>query len=88
MSIYMAENAGLSNERVSPDRSEARAYSITVACEKLGGISRSTMYRKLEVGEISARKLGSRTVIMAAEINRYLDSLPPLVSRSTSVKSL
>jgi len=54
-----------------------RAYSIKEACELLGGISRSTIYRYEKDGAIQMTKLGSRTVVMEAEINRFLNSLPP-----------
>ncbi|MCR6501537.1 excisionase family DNA-binding protein [Shinella sp. CPCC 101442] len=56
----------------------AQAYSVKTACQRLGGISRSTLYRKIECGELAAKKLGGRTVIMAAEVDRYLALLPAL----------
>lgn len=56
---------------------EPLAYSVKEACLRLGGIGRSTFYRMVDKGDIAVRKLGSRTVVMAAEIRRYLNSLPP-----------
>lgn len=56
----------------------AQAYSVKTACQRLGGISRSTLYRKIECGELAAKKLGGRTVLMAADVDRYLASLPAL----------
>lgn len=43
--------------------------SITESCELLG-ISRRTMYRLLERGEIKAAKIGKRTIIKRTEIDR------------------
>lgn len=40
------------------------------------GIGRSTLFGLLARGEIKARKLGTRTLISATELNRYVDSLP------------
>lgn len=66
------------NEPDAPLNSNGpRAYSVTESRERMGGISRSTFYRKVEHGELQTRKLGSRTVVMAAELERYLNALPP-----------
>jgi excisionase family DNA binding protein len=43
---------------------------------KVLGIGRSTLFGLLARGELSARKLGTRTLITAAELGRYLESLP------------
>lgn len=40
------------------------------------GISKSTLFNLLARGEIKAKKLGSRTLITAAELNRYVETLP------------
>ncbi len=43
---------------------------------KLLGVGRTTIFALLGRREITARKLGTRTLIPAAELARYLDSLP------------
>ena len=43
---------------------------------KVLGIGRSTLFSLLARGELSARKLGTRTLITAAELERYLTGLP------------
>lgn len=40
------------------------------------GIGRSTLFGLLARGEIKARKLGTRTLISADELHRYVASLP------------
>lgn len=43
---------------------------------KLLNIGRTTLFALLARGEIKARKLGTRTLIPASELSRYIDSLP------------
>jgi excisionase family DNA binding protein len=58
------------------DALDERAYPIPQACELLGGISRRKLYTEVQHGRLEARKIGSRTVILASEIQRYLAALP------------
>lgn len=39
-------------------------------------ISRTKLYSLIKTGEIEARKLGYRTIITEAEMDRYVASLP------------
>ena len=50
-------------------------YSPSDAAKALG-IGKSTLFAILARGEIKARKLGARTLITAAELERYVASLP------------
>ena len=43
---------------------------------KILGIGRSTIFNLLARGELTALKLGTRTLITTAELERYLASLP------------
>ena len=45
------------------------------------GLSRSRLYELIAAGKIEARKEGRRTLIMAASLQRYLDSLPTVQPR-------
>jgi excisionase family DNA binding protein len=51
------------------------AYSPVKAAKVLG-IGRSTIFNLLARGEITASKLGTRTLISTEELQRYLASLP------------
>lgn len=51
------------------------AYSPTEAAKVLG-IGRSTLFKLLANGDLSARKLGTRTLLSTDELQRYLASLP------------
>jgi excisionase family DNA binding protein len=59
---------------ISPPLSQL-SYSPNDAAKVLG-IGRSTLFNLLAHGQIAARKLGTRTLIPAAELERYLASLP------------
>lgn len=50
-------------------------FSPAEAAKALG-IGRSTLFDLLARGEIKARKLGTRTLIPAAELSRYVEDLP------------
>lgn len=54
-----------------------KALSIRQVLD-ITGISRPTFYNHVKAGRIVARKLGRRTIVMAADLERYLNSLPRL----------
>ncbi|MGO9681103.1 MAG: helix-turn-helix domain-containing protein [Beijerinckiaceae bacterium] len=51
------------------------AHTIEEAC-RVSGLGRTTIYAALKSGALSARKCGRRTLILAAELERFLNSLP------------
>jgi excisionase family DNA binding protein len=51
------------------------AFTIIAAC-RLTGLGRTTIYAALKSGALSARKCGRRTLILAADLEAFLDSLP------------
>jgi hypothetical protein len=61
-----------------------RGHRIEAACELLGNMSRSQLYAEIRAGRITARKAGSRTVILQSEIDRYLTSLPTIDAEASS----
>lgn len=40
------------------------------------GVHKSTIFRVIRSGRLRAKKLGSRTIIRACEVDRWLHSLP------------
>ncbi len=54
---------------------EKMAYSIREVTENGGG-SRSVVYEAIAAGRLKARKRGRSTVILAADLTEYLESLP------------
>ena len=55
-----------------------KAYSIAEAAH-ITGRGRSTIYELIAAGRLKARKLGSRTVILDADLTDFLNSLPDAV---------
>lgn len=51
------------------------AYPVKDAVRDFG-ISRSRLYELLHAGRISAKKEGSRTLILADSLKEYVESLP------------
>lgn len=49
-----------------------QAYSVTDACKMLG-ISISTLYRLFDRGEIHRRKIGRRTMVSLADLERLIN---------------
>ena len=51
------------------------AYSVSDVL-KLIGISRTKFYALVGGGKIKVRKIGNRTIILARDLNAWLESLP------------
>lgn len=53
------------------------ALSIDEAA-KQANVCRDKIYAAIRSGKITARKAGRRTLILADDLRKYLESLPPL----------
>jgi excisionase family DNA binding protein len=53
------------------------AYSIKDAAMR-GSVSHHTLYRAIGDGRLRAKRLGSRTLILADDLQAFLDGLPDL----------
>ena len=51
------------------------AYTISQTAQ-VSALSRSEIYRAINRGDLIARKRGKRTLILAQDLQRWLDSLP------------
>jgi excisionase family DNA binding protein len=54
---------------------ERLLYPVDEARERAGGMSRSTFYGLVRSGRISTVKVGSRTLVAADELERFVTSL-------------
>lgn len=59
---------------------EPVAYSVSDVL-KLIGISRTKFYALVGTGEIKVRKVGNRTIILARDLDAWLESLPTIGSK-------
>jgi excisionase family DNA binding protein len=53
------------------------AYSIAEACS-VARAGRTALYEAIRSGELRAVKRGRRTLVLADDLRRYLESLPTL----------
>jgi hypothetical protein len=62
---------------IPPPQISPMAYSIASAVEATGkAISRTRMFEAIKTGELDARKVGRRTVIMADSLRAFLERQP------------
>jgi excisionase family DNA binding protein len=52
---------------------QGKLYSLKEAAYELS-LSRATLYRRIESGDLSALKLGARTVISQSELERFKEA--------------
>tara|TARA_R110001592_G_scaffold74187_1_gene225741 strand:- start:253 stop:486 length:234 start_codon:yes stop_codon:yes gene_type:complete len=58
-------------------RKMAAPYAYTISqTAQVSALSRSEIYRAINRGDLIARKRGKRTLILAQDLQRWLDSLP------------
>lgn len=57
-----------------PPTSEPLAHTIKEAVA-LSGLSRTSLYEAIKAGDLTARKFGARTVILRADLQRFLNEL-------------
>jgi excisionase family DNA binding protein len=49
----------------------------------VAGVGRSSIYKAIATGELVARKLGRRRIVLRVDLNNFLAALP-IVARSTN----
>ncbi len=65
-------------QHMSTTENAAISYGVADAAKAIG-VSRAYMYRLLSEGKIAAKKIGTRTVITVAELNRFVSVQPAFV---------
>lgn len=54
-----------------------QVFSVSEACA-IAHMGRTSFYEALHSGTLTARKRGSRTFVLASELQRFIDSLPEM----------
>jgi excisionase family DNA binding protein len=57
--------------------SNRAAYSIAETLA-LTGLGRDKLYKVIREGKLTARKCGRRTVVLASDLQRFLEDLPTI----------
>lgn len=60
---------------------DKQAYTINELTE-IGPLGRSSIYKAINAGQLTARKFGRSSVVLADDWRRFLTSLPPFTPRS------
>jgi len=56
------------------------AYSIPEVCD-CSNAGRTTVYKAINAGDLTAHKRGSRTIVLASDLERWLSSLPQIEAK-------
>ena len=59
------------------------AYTIDEAVDAGAG-GRTRIYEAIKAGKLKARKRGKRTIILAADLAQYLESLPDFLDQAAA----
>lgn len=62
---------------------QVRAYSVGEACSQ-ASCGRTTLYGAIRRGELTARKRGKRTLILADDLNAWIASWPEIASKAAN----
>jgi len=71
------DDKGIANSAAPSDDAVKLGLTIKEAAQT-SGLSRSLLYVAIGEGKLRARKCRGRTVILRAELEEFLESLPPM----------
>jgi excisionase family DNA binding protein len=59
------------------NRAQREGLSVIEACD-IAGIGRTTLYQVISQGQLRARKIGKRTLVLRTDLQDFLSALPVL----------
>jgi excisionase family DNA binding protein len=62
-------------------------FNVPTAAAAIG-ISRARLYQLIGAGDLEARKVGSKTVVLRSEIERYVAGLPVAAIKPTARRAV
>jgi excisionase family DNA binding protein len=62
------------------------AYTITEACS-VARAGRTAIYEAIREGALTARKRGRKTLILAEDLRRWVETLPAIAATSNDLKA-
>ncbi len=77
-----AEKAPIADEPGGPALPERLLYPLSEVRQRLGGISRTTLYSLLGSGDLVPVKIGSRSFIPAATLDAFVERLTQTAASS------
>jgi hypothetical protein len=72
------------NETIAKAPEPPVVYSVAEFCER-AHMSRASFYTVVNAGELKAVKRGSRTLVFAAELDRFLAALPEMAANENTI---
>jgi len=63
-----------------PAQVEPIAYNVEAAAQLIG-VSRAGLYRHIKAGDLKARKIGLRTIVLREDLVKFVKSEPPMRGR-------
>lgn len=68
---------------IRPEVTGRAAYSVAEVMIQTG-LGRDSIYRAIKSKQLVAHKMGRRTIILATDVQRYLESLPTMDGGETA----
>lgn len=65
------------------DDTSPRAFSIDEACKRVG-CCRDKIYGAINAGQLRAKKLGRRSVVLAQDLDDFLKNLPAIKPKTAA----
>jgi hypothetical protein len=63
------------NQDPTVSHETALAFSVEKVAQ-ISGLGRTLIFAEIKIGRLAARKCGRRTLVLAADLHRWLDDLP------------